>query len=75
MSSSKQYTVKDFINKVASQLNLKLSWKGKGLKEKAYDKSGRVVIKISKHYFRPNDVVNLLVNQKKQRNYSDGILI
>ena len=65
LSSSKQYTVKDFINKVASQLNLKLSWKGKGLKEKAHDKSGRVVIKISKHYFRPNDVVNLLGKSKK----------
>lgn len=66
LSSNKQYTVKEFINIVAKKLGLNLKWRGKGLQEKAFE-SNKVVIEITKKYFRPNDVVNLLGNSSKAR--------
>ena len=33
--TGKQFTIKQFINMVAKELNLKLKWTGKGLNEKA----------------------------------------
>ena len=35
--TGKQYTIKQFINMVAKELQIKLKWRGKGIKEKAYD--------------------------------------
>ena len=35
-----QYSIKQFINLTAKKLDMKINWKGKGLKEKAYDEKG-----------------------------------
>ncbi len=68
ISTGKQYTIKQFINKVASRLKIKLKWRGKGLKEKAIDKNtNKIVIEIDKKYFRPLDVENLIGDSKKAR--------
>jgi GDPmannose 4,6-dehydratase len=66
LCSNKQYTVKEFINRVAKKLGLKLKWVGKKLQEKAFD-SDKIVIEITKKYFRPNDVLNLLGNSNKAK--------
>ena len=34
ISTEKQYSIKQFINMVSKKLDIKISWKGKGLKEK-----------------------------------------
>ena len=65
LSSTKQYSVKDFINKVSKKLNLKLKWQGSGVAEKAFDANSKIVIEINKIFFRPNDVVNLLGSSNK----------
>ena len=62
-----QYSVKDFINLSAKKLDLKISWKGKGLKEKAYNNEGYPIIECDKNYFRPLDVNTLLGDAKKAR--------
>ena len=36
ISTGNQYTIKEFINLSAKYLRMKITWKGKGLKEKAY---------------------------------------
>ena len=38
IATGKQYSIKEFINLTAKKLDLKIKWRGKGLKEKAYDK-------------------------------------
>ena len=68
IATGKQYSVKQFINLVANELDMKIVWKGKGTKEKAYDKtSKKVIIECDKKYFRPLDVNTLLGDAKKAR--------
>ena len=66
ISSGKQYSVKFFVNLVCKELGMKISWKGKGLKEKAYYKN-KIIISIDKKYFRPTEVVSLMGDSKKAR--------
>ena len=56
ISSEKQFTVKEFINLVSKKLDYPLKWRGKGIKEKAYNNKNQVIIEISKKYFRPYDI-------------------
>ena len=49
-------------------MNIKISWKGKGLNERGYDiKSKKNIIIIDKNYIRPLDVNTLLGNAAKAR--------
>ena len=68
ISTGKQYTIKQFVNKVADRLKFKLKWVGKGLKEKAIDKNNnKIIIELDKKYFRPLDVENLIGDSNKAR--------
>ena len=62
-----QYSIKQFVNLTAKKLKIKITWKGKGLKEKAFDEHNNPVIECDKNYFRPLDVNSLLGNSKKAR--------
>ena len=62
-----QYSIKQFINLTAKKLNLKIKWKGKGIKEKGFDTNGFPIIECDKNYFRPLDVNTLLGDAKKAR--------
>ena len=42
IATGKQYSIKQFINLTAKHLKMKIFWKGKGIKEKAYNEKGRV---------------------------------
>ena len=65
--TGKQYTIKQFINLVAKELNLKITWKGSGLNEKAYDEKNNCIIECSKKYLRPAEVDTLKGNFSKAR--------
>lgn len=60
-----QYSVRDFINATAKELGMSLKWEGKGIDEKAYDKSGRCIIAVDPRYFRPAEVESLLGDPTK----------
>ena len=66
IATGKQYTVKDFINLTAMQLKMKIFWKGKNLKEKAYF-NHKVIIEIDKKYFRPTEVDSLRGDYSKAK--------
>ena len=68
VATGKQYSVKNFINYVAKRLNLKIIWKGKGIKEKGYLEN-KVIIKIDKKYFRPTEVDTLLGDSSKAKKF------
>ena len=61
-----QFTVKQFVNLCAKQLNMEILWKGKGLKEKCYWKN-KVIIEIDKKYFRPTEVESLQGDFRKAK--------
>ena len=67
IATGKQYSIKQFINLTAKKLDLKIKWKGRGLKEKAYDTKGFPIIECNKKHFRPLDVNTLLGDAKKAR--------
>ena len=67
IATGKNYSVKYFINIVAKELNMKITWRGKGIKEKAYDKNNNIIIECNKKYFRPSEVQTLLGNPLKAK--------
>ncbi len=57
IATNKDQTVKKFVDLVASKLDLKLIWKGQGVKEKGLDKqTGRVIVEVDSKHFRPTEV-------------------
>ena len=67
IATGKQTTVKNFVNLVAKQLEIKISWKGKGTNEKAVNENGKTIVACDKAYYRPLEVNNLLGDSKKAR--------
>ena len=67
IASNKNYSVKEFINLTVKNLGIKIFWSGKGLKEKAMDKNGKILIKIHKKLFRPMDITDLVGDTYKAR--------
>ena len=67
ISTGKQHTVKEFVNLVLNELNIKYYWRGKGSKSKCFDKNANCIIECDKEYFRPLEVDTLLGDSKKAR--------
>jgi GDPmannose 4,6-dehydratase len=65
IATGKKLTIKQFVNLTANKLKIKLYWKGKGLKECAFDENGKKIIIIDKKYFRPLEVDYLRGNASK----------
>ena len=56
-ATGKTYTVRYFVEKAFSQLNIKILWKGQNLKEYGIDKNtGKIIVRIDPKYFRPTEV-------------------
>jgi GDPmannose 4,6-dehydratase len=67
IATGKQYSVRDFVNLAAKNLDMKISWKGKGIDEVGLI-NGQESIKVDPRYFRPSEVENLLGDFSKARN-------
>ena len=66
ISTNRQFSVKKFTELVAKKLDMKITWKGKGLKEKGFV-NNKEIISVNKKYFRPTDVNQLRGNFKKAK--------
>ncbi|OUU27098.1 MAG: GDP-mannose 4,6-dehydratase [Candidatus Endolissoclinum sp. TMED37] len=68
IATGKQYSVKQFVNLVLNELNIKYYWKGKNLNEKCYLKNNdSLIIETDKSYYRPLEVETLLGDARKAR--------
>jgi GDPmannose 4,6-dehydratase len=68
IATGKQFSVRDFVVAAGSQLGMKIEWKGKGVEEEGVDKkSGRTVVRVDPHYFRPTEVETLLGDASKAK--------
>ena len=68
IASGKQYSVRDFVNIAARELNIDITWKGKGIDEKGYDtKTNKQIIAVDPTYFRPTEVETLLGDPSKAK--------
>ena len=62
-----QYSVKDFVNLVLKELEIKFIWKGNGINSKCFTNTDKCIIECDKKYFRPLEVDTLLGDAKKAR--------
>ena len=68
IATGKSYTVKQFVEEAFKFINVKILWKGKGLKEVGYDKkTGKIHVKVDPVYFRPTDVDELRGDPSKAK--------
>ena len=67
IATGKQYSVKQFVNLVLKELNIKFIWKGKGINSKCYTTDGKCIVACNKEYYRPLEVDTLLGNSKKAK--------
>ena len=67
IATGEQHSVREFVQAVASELGMKLRWKGKGVDEKGYDDGGRCIVAIDPRYLRPAEVDTLLGDASKAR--------
>ncbi len=65
IATGKQYSVREFIQRCADRLEMKLTWIGSGVDERAVDAEGNVVVGVDPRYFRPTEVETLLGDASK----------
>jgi GDPmannose 4,6-dehydratase len=67
IATGEQHSVREFVQRCASLLELDLTWQGTGLEEKAVDRDGNVIVAIDPRYFRPTEVDSLLGDPSKAK--------
>jgi GDPmannose 4,6-dehydratase len=61
-----QYSVRDFVNAAAQELDMKIEWQGEGVDETgSWD--GKVIVRVDPRYFRPTEVETLLGDASRAR--------
>ena len=67
IASGIQYSVRDFVNVAAEKLDMKITWKGKGVEEKGYNEFGKCIVAVDSKFFRPTEVETLLGDSSKAK--------
>ena len=68
IASGIQYSVRDFVDAAARDLNISIDWQGEGEQEKGYDaETGKCIVSVDPRYYRPTEVMSLLGDASKAR--------
>jgi GDPmannose 4,6-dehydratase len=68
LATGETYSVRDFVEKAFAEVDMKIVWEGRGVKETGVDAaSGRALVRIDPRYFRPTEVNLLLGDPSKAR--------
>ena len=62
-----QYSVRQFVDTAARELDIRITWTGKGVDEIGTDADGKVIVKVDPRYFRPTEVETLLGDPTKAK--------
>ena len=66
IATNETRTVREFAETAFSKVGIEVEWSGSGLDERGKDKaSGKVIVKVNKHFFRPAEVDILIGNPEK----------
>jgi len=66
IATGRQYSVREFINMAAGELDMQLEWQGEGEQEQGL-LEGRAVVKVDPNYYRPTEVETLLGDPAKAK--------
>lgn len=61
-----QYSVRDFVNTAAKELEIDIVWQGKGVEEKGFW-GGKCIVQVDEKYYRPTEVETLLGDPTKAK--------
>ena len=68
IATGESRSVKNFVEEAFKCINIKIKWKGKGIKEIGYNsKNNKVLVRIDPGYFRPTDIDELRGDPKKAK--------
>ena len=68
IATGEQHTVREFCELAFRHVGINLRWEGEGREEKGVDEAtGKVLVEVSPDFYRPTELVNLLVNRAKAR--------
>lgn len=67
VATGQQQSVRDFVSAAATELGLKIKWKGAGPDECGLDMQGRCIVRVDPRYFRPTEVDTLLGDATRAR--------
>lgn len=62
-----QYSVRDFVNAAAKELDIQIRWEGRGEHEKGFDQNGKCIVAVDPRYYRPAEVETLLGDATKAK--------
>jgi GDPmannose 4,6-dehydratase len=68
IATGKQHSVREFVEKAAYEIGIRIRWNGEGISEKGYNAdSGECIVAIDPRYFRPAEVDTLLGDPSKAK--------
>jgi len=68
IATGEQHSVREFVELTAAECGMEIEWRGEGIHEKGIHRAtGRVIIEVDPHYFRPAEVDTLLGDATKAR--------
>jgi GDPmannose 4,6-dehydratase len=68
IATGEQHSVREFCERAAARLQMRLQWQGTGVEECGIDaNTGRTLIRVDPRYFRPTEVDTLLGDASKAR--------
>ena len=68
IATGEQYSVREFVEIAARELEMEIRWEGKDEQEKGYDTStGNCIVAVDPRYFRPTEVETLLGDPSKAK--------
>ena len=68
LATGKKITVRKFVELAFAEVGKKITWKGKGVKEKGYDaQTGKIIVEVDPRYFRPTEVDLLIGDPSKAK--------
>ena len=65
IATGEQHSVREFVERVARQLEITIEWRGEEGNEVGIDEEGRTIVATDSRYFRPTEVDNLLGDATK----------
>ena len=68
IATGNQFSVRDFINQAAREINIEIEWKGEGLDEVGINRDTKeIIVTVDKKYYRPAEVHSLLGDATKAK--------
>jgi len=68
IATGRQFSVREFVDAAAQELDITIRWQGEGKEEKGYNtKNDKCIVAVDERYFRPTEVETLLGDPTKAK--------